>query len=283
MQHPSANENGILREIKCAIARQMTRRRTRKNPRPSGVYKSSRRADGKAEPVEIERELREKWRVSLYQLRNTDGKKDKKQWYICTIGYWDIVDDRYHPDFEGSLFAYAEKRIETLFPDALPEESERLSRIIRERFAPVRAKVIGEYRASDEYYHRMLQNLVRRRKEETEYGCSAFGGNGSREKDREKEGAPGGNGASRKNGGRSSFRSASASTSAEQSEPESKADDITPDIPTETEIALELIHAGFKKIAAKYHPDLGGDTERMQRLNAVRAKLVRLSKVLTIS
>jgi hypothetical protein len=33
-------------------------------------------------------------------------------------------------------------------------------------------------------------------------------------------------------------------------------------------LADELISAGVRSLAKKYHPDLGGDTERMQAVNA---------------
>jgi hypothetical protein len=38
-------------------------------------------------------------------------------------------------------------------------------------------------------------------------------------------------------------------------------------------MAERLIEIGFKKLAMKYHPDLGGSQEEMTRLNEVRRRL----------
>jgi hypothetical protein len=38
-------------------------------------------------------------------------------------------------------------------------------------------------------------------------------------------------------------------------------------------LATEIIEAGFKTLAKKFHPDLGGDLKRMQELNSVVEKL----------
>jgi hypothetical protein len=41
------------------------------------------------------------------------------------------------------------------------------------------------------------------------------------------------------------------------------------------EMTRELIEAGFKVLAKKFHPDMGGRTQKMQELNAVMEKLLR--------
>jgi hypothetical protein len=41
------------------------------------------------------------------------------------------------------------------------------------------------------------------------------------------------------------------------------------------EMTRELIEAGFKVLAKKFHPDMVGRTQKMQELNAVMEKLRR--------
>lgn len=45
------------------------------------------------------------------------------------------------------------------------------------------------------------------------------------------------------------------------------------DIDTQDRMVRELIEAGYRSLARKFHPDLGGDTTRMQQLNAAMEKL----------
>lgn len=39
------------------------------------------------------------------------------------------------------------------------------------------------------------------------------------------------------------------------------------------QIVREIIEAGYRTLAKKYHPDLGGDTRKMQQLNSTIEKL----------
>ena len=43
--------------------------------------------------------------------------------------------------------------------------------------------------------------------------------------------------------------------------------------PAETTLALELIDIGYKALARELHPDLGGSTNEMVRLNQARERL----------
>jgi curved DNA-binding protein CbpA len=42
----------------------------------------------------------------------------------------------------------------------------------------------------------------------------------------------------------------------------------------------EIITAGFRALARRYHPDVGGDTATMQRLNAAYDRIRALVKIL---
>jgi hypothetical protein len=50
-----------------------------------------------------------------------------------------------------------------------------------------------------------------------------------------------------------------------------------------TRLQNEMIEAGYRRIAVKYHPDKGGDTVKMQALNAEMARARAALKVTTKS
>jgi hypothetical protein len=235
---------------------------------------------------EIERPLKYRWRVSLNE---SGGGSGRRQWYVCTISYWDVVDDRYGKEKKGKLFFHARKRLEMLFPDRDQAEIRELLRIIEKRFASIRKSVIAEYQESEEYYFRLIQNLVeQKRRESTRRGRKT--GKGAAE-NRSKAGGgksadANATSAGSKNGAEHSGRFSQGTTgagarpggrrhrSAEAGLASAAA--TTPEGPTELEMALDLLQAGFRRVAAKYHPDTGGDTDQMQRLNLVRDRLERL-------
>lgn len=43
--------------------------------------------------------------------------------------------------------------------------------------------------------------------------------------------------------------------------------------PPNNELEAELMKEGYKKLAMKYHPDKGGDPEKMKELNRLKEKL----------
>ena len=218
----------------CSIAKREMKRRTQNNPRPSGVYKNPKwkhKNNGsqgyELGGEEIVRNLKDKWRLSLYEPSNKNG--NKKQWYVCTIGYWDIVDDRYGKD-KNNLSGQIRDRLKTIFPEMSESEIDTLCNIIAQKFAPIRESIFKEYQDSEEYYYRLIQELIEQKKREYEVGQKI----GLRQPPR----LP---------------------------------------IPDNKDIALQIIHAGYKKIAPKYHPDTGGDTEMMRQLNEVKERLLHAS------
>lgn len=273
----------------CGIVRQEVKRRTRNNPGPSGVFRRPRWKRKRGDSTEfvmtgdeIERPLKFKWRISLSESGGNGA--GRRQWYVCTVGYWDVVDDRYGKERKGKLFFHARKRLEMLFPDRDQAEIRDLLRIIEKRFASIRKSVIAEYQESEEYYFRLIQNLVeQKRRESTRRERKANGG------DETRTGGAGGassgdrsrSDARQRTGGKpgSSARSSTGGPGGRTAHAASAArTEAVPEGPTELEMALDLLQAGFRRIAAKHHPDTGGDTGRMQRLNLVRDRLERLCK-----
>lgn len=129
-------------------------------------------------------------------------------------------------------------------------------------FMPIRDEVIADYQNSEEYYWRLIQDLVRNRQRAAREESSS--------------GEKAGNGAS--SGPRDSFRDRDAGFSRQEEPPPPRPE--PPPSPagspkTDRQMALEIIQAGYKKMAALYHPDKGGDTALMQHLNVVKDRLLR--------
>ena len=266
----------------CGIVRQEVKRRTRTCPGPSNVFRRPqwKRERGSAEYVmtgdEIERPLKYRWRIGLTE--SGGNGTGRRQWYVCTIGYWDVVDDRYGKEKRGTLFSHARKRLETLFPDRDPDDIRELLRIVETRFAPIRKSIIEEYQESEEYYFRLIQNLVEQKRRESDLRDQRAKNGGTAAGKAGKGGSASGDGSgsatSRKTeSGSFSGENGSAGKAAGVARPEA-----VPEIPGELEMALDMLRTGFRRVAAKYHPDTGGDTHRMQRLNLVRDRLERLCR-----
>ncbi len=227
--------------MRCSLTRLKIKRRTKKYPGPSGVYKGSKwepKYPGSSEYTfrgeEVKRDLKEKWRIVLYDSFKENGKIKRKQWYVCTITYWDIVDDYFVKSHKGKLMNHAWKRLDGLFPDAGEDEKNAIKKIILSRIEPLRKKVLVDYQKSDEYYYRLIQNMVEEKHKESQ--AKKKSENKNNKKHIRRKVCQG----------------------------------------NEKEVALEIIRAGYKKMAAKYHPDTGGSTAMMQKLNIVKDRLINL-------
>lgn len=70
---------------------------------------------------EIKRELKGKWRIVLNKSSRDGGNIKKQQWYICTVNYWNVVDNKYKKHEENlslTLFNFgAFGRISRHFPN----------------------------------------------------------------------------------------------------------------------------------------------------------------------
>jgi len=238
---------------------------------------------------EIERPLKYRWRIGLGEPGgNGNGRR---QWYICTVSYWDVVDDRYGKEKKGKLFFHARKRLEMLFPDRDPAEIRELLRVIEKRFASIRKSIIAEYQESEEYYFRLIQNLVEQKRRESDRRGNGAG-NGAKKRSEAGEGQGAGNGTRSEHhrrpdgdsgasgrtgtGGGTGRREKARPTGADGSAARKAA--AASQGPSDLDMALDLLQTGFRRVAAKYHPDTGGDTDQMQRLNLVRDRLERLCK-----
>lgn len=244
----------------CSITQQETKRR----PASSGVckkpkWKPSRKHPGEYEIIgeEIPREARPKWRISIGDTFKDNGRPRRKQWYIGTVTYWDIVDDRYGPE-SGFLEADLAGRVHRHFAGVNGYDCDRVLGLIHEKLGPIREAVLREYQDSDEHYYRLIQDFVARKKRESaarksQKGCRGTGAG-------ETSGAHSG-----PDDGPRAGRSAGASP-----RPQTGA------APTGQDLAAEIVRHGFKKIAPRYHPDTGGDPEAMQKLNGVKDRLLEI-------
>ncbi len=93
---------------------------------------------------EIKREPRAKWTLLLNKSSRQNGKIHKKQWYIYTIGYWHIVDDKYE-GYEDSDMGFAfivRERIEKHFPDLKAKEIKDIYAKVWAKYDPIRRSVL---------------------------------------------------------------------------------------------------------------------------------------------
>ncbi|MCP4104446.1 MAG: hypothetical protein GY749_02760 [Desulfobacteraceae bacterium] len=228
------------------------KRRTGNSSAKSGIYKHPRwrpAISGSGYEItgeEIKRELKDKWQIVLCESYKADGKTKKKQWNIGVVTYWDIVDDK-HGKNPGILSQRFRNRIKEHFPGADDAEADNIYRLIQNKIKPVQQDVLKEYHDSEEFYYRLIQNLIEGKKKESD-----------KKKKQENQ----------------DTRQEDFNTRTE------KNNLFQNSIPNDRELSLEIIEAGYKKIAAKYHPDTGGNKSLMQSLNSVRERLINLSDLL---
>ena len=188
----------------------------------------------------IKREAKEKWKILLNKSSRRGNKVCKKQWYICTVNYWDIVDTKHvrRDDLWWTLYNHgAFGRIHKHLPDLDISERKKIYAIIAKKFEPIQLSVLREYRKSEEYKYRVIQEeMEENHKEELKEELRS-------KKTRQKKAFD-------------SFEVAS------------QLDD------SEKPIAIEIVKMGFRKLVFKYHPDIGGDKQKMQDLNRIKNKLL---------
>ncbi len=224
----------------CSITRQKMKRR-KGNTARSGVYKHPRwRPDSSGSGYEItgeeiKRDLKDKWQVVLCESFKADGKTKKKQWYIAVVTYWEIVDNKYGK-IPGMLSQRFRNRIKEHFPGADDAETDRIYGLIKNKIARIQQDVLKDYHDSEEFYYRLIQNLIEEKKKKKQQG---------------------------------DFNARVEENNLFENS-----------IPNDRDLSLEIIEAGYKKIAAKYHPDTGGNKALMQSLNSVRERLISLSDLL---
>lgn len=93
----------------------------------------------------FERPIKTAYRISIHKSYRKDGKVKKKQWVICTIGYYDIVSG-----FTWIGDHYLKNEFEEKLQDIGIMEDE-LCNMVYDKFNPIIAAVEAEFKHTEEY------------------------------------------------------------------------------------------------------------------------------------
>lgn len=91
----------------------------------------------------FERPVLDAYKISIHESYRENGKVKKKQWAICTIGYYDLID--YYP-----LYDFASRKIEAL-ADELGIDQDSIYTMIDAKLEPIHERIKAEFKATEEY------------------------------------------------------------------------------------------------------------------------------------
>ena len=115
----------------------------------------------------FERPHLEAYKVTLHQSYREGGRIRKRQYPVCTLGYYDVV--------EWSLFDCADGRI-TAAAKKIGVDSSALYDLIEARLEPLRERLTAEFHQSPEYMARQEHERIRADYQEAqEKFCSRYG------------------------------------------------------------------------------------------------------------
>jgi len=101
------------------------------------------------------RPVRKAYRITVHESHRVDGKVTKKQTYICTIGYYDIV------DWGGYIMDYMAPDRKEKILESLGIDVDSLCELVYAKLQPVIDQVKEEYAQTEEYkvteeHHRIV-------------------------------------------------------------------------------------------------------------------------------
>ncbi|RIJ64163.1 hypothetical protein [Rummeliibacillus sp. POC4] len=99
----------------------------------------------------FERPIKTAYKISIHESYRENGTIKKKQWSICTMGYYDLV--------EFSLFDFADNRICTL-SDEIGLSVEEIYDIIYKKLDPIIDEVEAEFKETEEYKAKTEQKAI---------------------------------------------------------------------------------------------------------------------------
>ncbi len=120
----------------------------------------------------FERPIRKAYKISIHKSYRENGKVKKKQWAICTIGYYDLI------DFGAYDFIVTRKLEEKLKEMEITEEA--LVDIVYLKLDPIIEQVNREYESTEEYKveqkHKKILSKYRKNKQDFEqiYGQETY-------------------------------------------------------------------------------------------------------------
>ncbi|AYD39603.1 hypothetical protein D4Z93_03410 [Clostridium fermenticellae] len=120
----------------------------------------------------FQRTHREAFKISIHESYREDGKVKKKQWVICTISYYDIVDGW---SYIGDHIVGLDDKLKDI---GITEDE--LYNMVYKKFDPIIAAVEKEYKGTDEYKakkkHKRILDKYRESKNkfEKKYGQDTY-------------------------------------------------------------------------------------------------------------
>ena len=119
----------------------------------------------------FERPIRKAYKISIHKSYREKGKVKKKQWSICTMSYYDLIN--------CSLYDFAASRIEIL-SDELGIDQEVIYKLVYLKLDPLVKDIEEEYHKTEEYKihqgHKEIIDKYLKAKEEfkNEYGSDSY-------------------------------------------------------------------------------------------------------------
>lgn len=119
----------------------------------------------------FERPIKTAYKISIHKSYRKDGKVKKKQWVLCTMRYYDLID--------GCLYDYADSKINEV-SDETGVSIDDIYNMIYKKLDPIIAKVTKEYEATGEYKTKVKHNKILKKyfedkaKFESKYGQDTY-------------------------------------------------------------------------------------------------------------
>lgn len=137
----------------CVIQEIETKKRNRGKPKELKVYKTTFTIMGETGTTYgynysddlFDRPVNKAYRITVHESRRIGGKVKKKQVYICTVGYYDIV------DWGGYIGDYMTGDRKERILDSLGIEEDTLMDLVYGKFQPIIDHVQAEYAQTEEY------------------------------------------------------------------------------------------------------------------------------------
>jgi len=210
---------------------------------PEAQYYQKYTKDEEGYPVgvlgtEIPRRPNCKWDIKY--IENVKGG-GKIQIHLYTLDYWDIVDGFGIDDYD------IKKGISEKHPRATKEAIFTICKIVYNKYDEIEKIVKEHYKKNCTLEHKAM--LLKKKLKDDTIRLQAERERQRQEKEYHKE--------------------------QQRFKEDANSIDSSNYTKKESEIVCEMINVGWKELSKKYHPDVGGDGEKMKLINAVHDKLIK--------
>ena len=158
VENKKSNTWGEAKELKVAITKWFN----------DGIEKIS---YGYSYSGKFERPIKTAYKISIHKSYRKDGKVHKKQWVICTIGYYNLI--------HWCLYDYADRKINEVSEETGVSVDD-IYNMVNEKLDPIIVAVTNEYEDTEEYKTKVKHNKILKKyfedkaKFEDKYGKSTY-------------------------------------------------------------------------------------------------------------